>query len=63
MHHFVMRKGQDEVLGKRVHAAKAELLVVIFAMDRVVRQILKRVIHPTHIPLQAEAQPADMRRT
>ena len=37
-------------------------MVVILAIDRLPGDIAERVVHPAHVPLEAEAQPAEMRR-
>jgi hypothetical protein len=37
VHHFVVRERQHEVLGEGVEQAEGQLVVVVAAMDRVVR--------------------------
>src|SRR5690606_1167187 len=54
VHDFVMRERQHEVLGERVEKAEGEVVLVIAAVDRVLREVLERVVHPPHVPLHAE---------
>ena len=57
-----MGEGQDEALGVGVHLAERELVVVEPAMDGVVAHVLQGVVHPPHVPLEAEAEPQGKRR-
>ena len=34
------------------------LVVVVVAIDRVLRQVVERVVHPAHVPLEAKAEAA-----
>ena len=43
-------------------SAERQLVVVVAAVDRVLLEVLERVVHPAHVPLEAEAQPAEVRR-
>ncbi len=61
MHHFVVRQRQREVLVKGVNQAEGQLVVVVLAMDRIVPHVADRVVHPAHVPLQAESQAAQVR--
>ncbi len=36
--------------------------MVVLPVDRLVLHVAERVVHPTHVPLQAEAQPAEIGR-
>ena len=58
---LVVRQRQDEVLGERVDHAKGQLAVVIFPVNRLVRHVGERVVHPAHVPLHPEAEPAQVR--
>ena len=53
---FVMRQGQHEVLVERVPEAERQLAVMKAAVDRIAREVLQRVVHPAHVPLEPEAQ-------
>ncbi len=62
VHHFVVRKRQHKILGERVQHGEGHAVVVEFAVDGFVREIVQRVIHPAHVPFQREPQPAQIRR-
>src|SRR5712692_4820328 len=47
---------------KGVEAAKGKLVVVVLAVNRLVRKIGECVVHPPHIPFHAETEPAQMGR-
>ncbi len=60
MHHLVVRQRQHEVLGVHVQPAEGEPVVVVAPMDRVLVEIGQRVVHPAHVPLETEAQAAQV---
>ena len=60
MHHFVVRQRQDEVFVERVDQAERQLVVMKFAVDRIVPHVARRVVHPAHVPFQAESKSADV---
>ena len=62
MHHLVVRQGQHKIFRKAVQHAKRKQIVMEFAMNGIVREIRECVVHPTHIPLHAEPQPANINR-
>ena len=62
VHDFIVRQRKHEVLGERVHHAERQIVVVILAMDGIVREVAQRVVHPPHVPLHAESQSAHIRR-
>src|ERR1700681_1520470 len=49
---FVMGEGQNEIFGEGVEQRKGQLVLLIFAVDRVGGEIGKGVVHPSHVPLQ-----------
>ena len=55
-----MREGEDEVLGEGVDHAEGERAVLVLAIDRVFGEISQGVVHPAHVPFEAEAQPAQV---
>ncbi len=61
MHDLVVAEGQDEVLAERVHERERQLVVVPAPPHRVLLEVAQRVVHPAHVPLEAEAQAADVR--
>ena len=38
--------------------AEGQLVVVVAAVDRVLLEVAERVVHPAHVPLEAEAEAA-----
>ena len=60
MDHFVVRERQHEVFVEGVNQAEGQLVVVVLAMDRLVPHVAERVVHPAHVPLQAETQSAQV---
>ncbi len=59
---LVVRQRQDEVLAERVDERERQLVVVVAAVDRVLLEVVQRVVHPAHVPLESEAQAAEIRR-
>ena len=62
VHDLVMGERQNEILGKSVMQAEQDLTVMMLAVDRVLADVFERVVHPSHVPLVAEAQPAPFDR-
>ncbi len=60
VHDLVVGERQDEVLVQRIDEREGQLVVVEATMDRVVLEVAQRVVHPAHVPLEAEAEPADV---
>ena len=56
--HLVVRERQDVALGEGVHAAERELVVVVAAVHWFTTEVLQRIVHPAHVPLEAEPEPA-----
>ncbi len=55
MDHFIVRQRQDEILRKRVMQAEQDVAVMMFAVDRILTDVIQRVMHPAHIPFVTEA--------
>ena len=53
-----MGQGQHEIFMEGVKHPEGELVVVEFAVDGVLGHVLQGVVHPSHVPLHAEAQSA-----
>ena len=53
-------KGKKEIFGEGVEKRKGELVVFVFAMDGVLGKIFQRVVHPAHVPFEAEAEAAEI---
>ena len=59
VHHLVVAQRQDEILVERVEAAEGERAVVKTAVHRIALHVVERVVHPAHVPLEAEAEAAE----
>ena len=57
---FVVGKGQHEILGEGIEHRERHLVVLVFAVNRVLREIAERIVHPAHVPFQAEAESAEI---
>ena len=55
---LVVADRQHVVLGEGVDQRERHLAVVVAAVERVLGGVVERVVHPAHVPLEAEAQPA-----
>ena len=62
MDNFIVRQGQHEILGERIEHAEQHFVVMVLAMDRTSRHVDEGVVHPAHVPLEAEAEPAQIGR-
>ena len=62
MHDFIVRKRQDEILVVMIQHREREIVLVIFAVDGFVAEIVQRVVHPTHVPFEGETEAAEIGR-
>ena len=62
VHDLIVRDREHVVLCVRVHHRERHLVVMELTVHRVVGDVVQRVVHPAHVPLEPEAQPAQMRR-
>ena len=58
VHDLVVRDRQHEVLAEGIKKTEGHLVVAPAAVDRVARNVVERVVHPAHVPLEAEAETA-----
>ena len=56
VHHFIVRKHQDEVFIEGIEEPKCNLILVKEAVDGLVAEVYQHVVHPAHVPLEREAQ-------
>src|SRR5690348_14781517 len=54
VHDFVVRKRQNEILIECIKQTEGQLLVMMRSVDWVECHVVKRVVHPAHVPLEAE---------
>ncbi|EPH44640.1 putative Linear gramicidin synthase subunit C [Streptomyces aurantiacus JA 4570] len=59
VHHLVVGERQEVVLAVRVDHGEGQLAVVVLAVHGFVPDVLQGVVRPAHVPLQAEAEPAE----
>ncbi len=57
---FVVREGKQEIFCEGIEKRKSELVVLVFAMDRVARKKAQSVVHPAHVPFEAEAEATEI---
>ncbi len=56
MHDLIVTNRQNEVLAEGVLERERDVPVVVTAIHRVSVDVLKRVVHPAHVPLEAVAE-------
>ena len=56
MYDFVVRKRQHKVFAVLVHHAEGHFIVMVFAVDGVFHHVTQSIVHPAHIPFEAEVQ-------
>ena len=61
MNDFIMRKNKDIVLRICILHGKCHHMMCIFPEIRIQLHILCKIMHPSHIPLQAESQSVILR--
>src|SRR3954464_5341925 len=61
VYHLVMGQRQDVVLGVGVRHRQRQLAVMVLAVDRWLRAVGQRVMHPAHVPFEAEAETTEVR--
>ena len=62
MHDLIVADRQDKVLAERIEEAEGQLVVVPLAEERIGGHIAEHIVHPAHIPLEVETEPAIVRR-
>ncbi len=53
---FIVRERQHKVFGIRIYQRKGDVVLMIAPVDRIQVHVIQHVMHPAHVPLQAEAQ-------
>ena len=61
VHDLVVADRQAVLLAPRVHQRERHLAVVPLPVHRLARDVVQRVVHPAHVPLEAESQTAEVR--
>jgi len=59
---LVMGQRQDEILVEGIKHGEGELVLVVGTVDGVLGEVIQRVVHPAHVPLEGEAQASGIDR-
>ena len=62
MNHFIVRERQNEILVVMIKHREGEVVLMILPINRVAPEVIERVVHPAHVPLEGETKPAKIRR-
>ncbi len=62
VHDLVVRQRQHEALRPGVHEREGDQPVLVPPVHRIEREVAQRVVHPAHVPLHRETEPALLRR-
>src|SRR5438445_13504989 len=62
MDYFVMGERQDEILRESIEQREGKMIVVVTPVYAVLPHVFQHVVHPAHVPLEVEAQAADIGR-
>ena len=58
VHHFIVRKHQDEIFIESIEEPECNLVLVKAAVDWIMAEVFQHVVHPAHVPLERKAQPS-----
>ena len=53
---FIVRDGEDKVLGESIYKAEGQAAVMIVTPERIFMDIAEHIIHPAHVPLVVETE-------
>ncbi|MBG9885398.1 hypothetical protein ABE10_02110, partial [Bacillus toyonensis] len=56
VHDLVVADRQDVVLAERIHEGEGHLALVVATVERVALDVFQGVVHPPHVPFEAEAE-------
>ncbi len=62
VHHFVVGQRQNEVFRKGVDEPERQIVVMMPPVNGVLLHVTEGVVHPPHVPLEAEAEAAGVGR-
>src|SRR5581483_2426620 len=54
MDYFIVRERQHKIFGKSVDHTECQQIMMKTSMNRIIREIRKRIVHPSHVPLHSE---------
>src|SRR5580692_8374861 len=58
-----MRQRQYEIFEPRVDETERQIAMMKSAVDRLLGEVVESVVHPSHVPLEAEAETAEIQGT
>ena len=58
MHDLIMAEFDEETLGIEIRHREGDVVVMPFAVHRILLQIVERIVHPAQIPFVVKAKPA-----
>ncbi len=59
---FVMGDGQHKIFREGIHRRKGHLIVMPAPVDRFACDVVQRIVHPAHVPFEAEAEASGVGR-
>lgn len=59
---FIVGKWENEIFVMMIEHRESEIILMELAMDGIVPEINQCIVHPTHVPFEREAEPAEVRR-
>src|SRR5471030_3025287 len=62
VYHFIVAEHENEMLLEGIEQRESNVAVVKAPINRIELHVLQEVVHPTHVPFEAEAEPAEIRR-
>src|SRR3984957_17546362 len=57
---LIVRERQNEIFGEGINQAKCNLAMLVTSEHWILRQVVQPVMHPAHIPLEAESQSSNV---
>ena len=58
MNDFIVGQGQNKIFTPGINRTERHLPMMVLAIDRIEFHILKRVVHPSHVPFEVKPKPA-----
>ena len=62
MHDFIVAKNQNEMFLISVKEREGDAALMKAPVNRIERHVMKKIVHPSLVPLEAETEPAQMSR-
>ncbi len=62
VHDFIVAQHQNEMFLERVEQRERDVAVMKPPVNRIERHVFEKVVHPTHVPFESEAEAAEIGR-